>query len=283
MKLTLAAIATALFAFGASSVKAASGPSDTTILNYALTLEHLENAFYHGALKKFSPKAFARAGYPSYVYSRVQELAYDEATHVAFLTGALGADATKACKYSFPYQTVDEFLALSRILEGVGVSAYLGAAKDISLPAYLTAAGAILTVEARHQAVISEEQGHLGFPSPFDTPLSYSQVYSLAAPFFVPGSCPSTNPPLPVTDFPSLTVGKPCKDTKLTFTCHSGNKTLYAHFLNGLTDTVVKINPNHTVAFPKNLSGTVYVLVSTSSETLDDQNTVAGPAIVQLD
>jgi len=44
---------------------------------------------------------------------------------------------------------------------------------------YLTAAGAILTVEARHQAVISEIDGELGFPSPFDTPLEYNDVYSV--------------------------------------------------------------------------------------------------------
>jgi len=280
MKFTSALLAFALCAF--TSVKAQEGPSDVTILNYALTLEYLEANFYAGALRKFNKKAFQKAGYPAFVYERVRALAAQEASHASFLAGALGDAATQPCTYRFPYKTIPEFLALSRVLEGVGVSAYLGAAADITSDAYLTAAGSILTVEARHQAVISEIQGASGFPSPYDTPLDYSQVYSLAAPFIV--SCPDTNPALPVVQFSPLTVGKvwPGKKVQLTFECHSGNKVLYAHFLNGLTDTVVKINPDHTVAFPKNLSGTVYVVVSETEDALTDANTVAGPAIVQL-
>jgi len=272
--------AVALTVGAAALVNAQAKPDiDVTILNYALTLEHLENAFYHGVLAKFNEKAFRNAGYPKWVYQRVQKLAEQEATHVAFLSGALGSAATKPCQYTFPYKTVSEALGLSRVLESVGVSAYLGAAADITNADYLTAAGAILTVEARHQAIIAEVNGGLGYPSPFDTPLDFSQVYTLAAPFIK--KCPSTNPTLPVQQFPALTVGKPCNKTKLTFECKTGQAVLYAHFLNGLNDIVVKINPDHTVAFPKNLAGVVYVVVSTS-ETLADNNTVAGPAYVQL-
>ena len=106
-----------------------------------------------------------------------------------------------ACTYDFGVTNVTNFIATASILEGVGVSAYLGAAADIMSAAYLTAAGSILTVESRHSSYIRASLGESPFPSPFDVPLTLDEVYTLAAPFIV--SCPSSNPTLPVKVSPS--------------------------------------------------------------------------------
>lgn len=106
------------------------------------------------------------------------------------------------CTYDFGYTDVKTFLATASILEGVGVSAYLGAAASIMDKMYLTAAGSILTVEARHSAYLRSKLGESPFAQPFDAPLTLNEVYSLASPFIK--SCPSTNPALPVKAFPAL-------------------------------------------------------------------------------
>lgn len=69
---------------------------------------------------------------------------------------------------------------------------------------YLTAAGSILTVEARHSSYLRAAQKQAPFAQAFDTPLSINEVYSLAVQFIT--SCPASNPPLPVKAFPVLTL-----------------------------------------------------------------------------
>ena len=59
------------------------------ILNYALTLEHLENAFYQQGLANFSESQFADAGFDSDFYANLKTVASDESTHVDFLTKGL--------------------------------------------------------------------------------------------------------------------------------------------------------------------------------------------------
>jgi len=71
----------------------------------------------------------------------------------------------------------------------------------------LTAAASILTVEARHNAVIRKAISEAPFASPFDTPLDFDEVYTLAANFI--SSCPSSNanaPLPPLKAFPSLSI-----------------------------------------------------------------------------
>jgi hypothetical protein len=71
-------------------------------------------------------------------------------------------------------EDVVSFLGLAGAIENVGVSAYLGAASKITDPEYLTAAAAILTTEARHQAWIasagSAKPKGPPFSGAYDTP-----------------------------------------------------------------------------------------------------------------
>ena len=73
---------------------------DITVLNFALSLEHLENAFYTKALAQFDDQAFKDAGLAPWVRPRFLEIAAHEATHVADLSAALGANAVQPCTYS---------------------------------------------------------------------------------------------------------------------------------------------------------------------------------------
>ena len=95
--------------------------TDADILNFALTLEHLENVFYKGVLDKFTKQDFEAAGFSAAYYTNLEYISHDEESHVELLTSALsaaGATPVAACSYSFPYTDIKSFLTLSTLLEG---------------------------------------------------------------------------------------------------------------------------------------------------------------------
>ncbi|KAK0302927.1 hypothetical protein LTR82_017707 [Friedmanniomyces endolithicus] len=185
---------------------------DTTVLQFALTLEHLENVFYKQALKNFSQEDFQKAGYSADYYNDLKYIAHDEEQHVLLLEGALtvaGVTPVQACTYSFPYYDVRSFITLSSVLEGVGTSAYLGGAPLITSKQYLTVAASILVTEALHTSLQRLAINEVPMANPYGTPLDPLSVYTLAAMFIV--SCPASNAALPFTSYPSLQVdGSTC-------------------------------------------------------------------------
>ncbi|KAI0689806.1 ferritin-like domain-containing protein [Cerioporus squamosus] len=249
--------------------------TDTDILQYALTLEHLENAFYSTALAEFDADAFAAAGYPPEVRARFVQIGQHEGAHVKFLSDALGSKATQPCIYSFPTPDVHSFTVLSAVLENLGVSAYAGAAHLISSPNYLTSAATILSVEARHAAwVAANADDSDPFPQPFDDPLPGSAVLVLAFQFIVPLSCPSSNPTLPfdVQPFPTLTLSEdspaPGASIIAHFTPVNGTDTpdgpAYVAWVSGLGVEYSELGHNGETTVPHGLNGTVYALAVSS-------------------
>lgn len=77
-------------------------PTDVDILQFALTLEHLEATYYKEYLGKYSANDFEAAGYPPWVRNRFDEIRNHEETHVEFLSTALqgaGVKPVEACEY----------------------------------------------------------------------------------------------------------------------------------------------------------------------------------------
>jgi hypothetical protein len=98
---------------------------------------------------------------------------------------ANGAQPITGCKFDFSSVLTDvtTMAATARLVENVGVGAYLGAASLIADPSLLTAAASILTVEARHQTILNVLNGATAIPQAFDIALTPPQVLALAGPF----------------------------------------------------------------------------------------------------
>ncbi len=128
---------------------AAAKPSpaqDRKILNFALTLEYLEAAFYDEAV------AGGAISGDALVFARTA--AAHENAHVAFLREALGSAAVARPNFDFKGTTASQpaFLQTAVTLEDTGVAAYLGQSTRLSTPQLTLIAAHVLVVEARHAA-----------------------------------------------------------------------------------------------------------------------------------
>lgn len=124
---------------------------DIRILNYALTLEYLEAAFYK--------QAVTSGGLSGQTLELAKLISDHEATHVTALRQtikSLKGKAVSSPKFDFKgTNTGDQFLPTAFVLENVGVRAYLGQAARLKSNALLNAAASIVTVEARHAAGVA--------------------------------------------------------------------------------------------------------------------------------
>ena len=156
---------------------------DIAVLNYALTLEHLESAFYRDNAQSFD---LGVDGFGNSINDYMAIIAEHEAAHVETLTTVitdLGGEPVDEATYDFGVTDAATFLATAAALENTGVSAYDGAGQYIEDAGLLTAAGTIVAVEARHASYLNLITGELPFPASFETPLSMDEVLEIAGPF----------------------------------------------------------------------------------------------------
>ncbi len=165
--------------------------NEIDVLNYAYALEQLEAAFY-----------VAVVGAPQFgsIFAEnerriLTDLRDHEVVHRDFFAAAIPA-AQRIPGLTPDFSAINfgdraSVLGAARTFEDLGVGAYNGAGRYIKTAAYITLAGKIVSVEARHAAAIRDllaprAGGAAGFaPSAYDAGLAPAAVLAAADPFVV--------------------------------------------------------------------------------------------------
>ncbi len=177
------------------------GSGDVGVLNYAYALEQLEAAFYTNVV---NGSFYASAS--SEEKAILEALYNHEVNHREWFKAAIGANVpnesmrlTSDLEFDFSsvdFSSRDSVLGTAQVLEDTGVSAYNGAGIYIQTPLYLTLAGKIVSVEARHAAairsIIAGEADYKAFAGDdvvdsngLDLARTPAEVIDLAGGFFV--------------------------------------------------------------------------------------------------
>ena len=158
---------------GLPAAAIAQSKGDVAILNFALTLEYLESAFYKRALRE--------ANLSGALERFARTVSAHESAHVTALRKALGNAAVKRPTFAFgaAVKSASAFAATAVKLEDTGVMAYQGQAPFIRSQDVFRAAISIHPVEARHAAWIRNiTAGYAPAPAAFNPALTKSQVLS---------------------------------------------------------------------------------------------------------
>lgn len=293
----LASLSAPLFALAAPmKYPRAASANDITVLKFANVLEQLETEFYKQALAKFKEPDFTAAGFVSATVpvEQFNSIASNEATHTSTLASvlrSLGQEPVSGCKFDFTSVLTDvqTMAPVARLVENVGVSAYLGGAALIDDRQLLVAAGTILTDEARHQTVLNMLNGGVAIPTAFDVALAPSQVLAIAGGFI--SGCDlgiPANPVLKVTN-----TGAAAPGTSLTFDSPAlaglDRATLSCQMMTGGVASAA-VFPIDQCVVPQGLEGPVYIYITNSTQPLlnsqQNQNVgsiVAGPTGAFID
>ena len=164
-----------LGAFALPGAANAQSAKDVDILNYALSLEYLQAAFYTEAEQVRALRGKARRA--------VEVVGAVERAHVKAFQDALGAAAIARPTFNFRGVTESQtqFLKTAVAFEDLAVAAYKGQAPRLVSDALLAVAVSIHSVEARHAAWMRYLFNITPAANAFDEPLSRQEVTKIVA------------------------------------------------------------------------------------------------------
>ena len=158
---------------GLARAKPRESRSDLAILNFALSLEYLQAAFYTEAQKVGA----LRGG----LATQARIVGSHERAHVKAFQTVLGSAAIKAPSFNFHGTTDSQgsFRSTAVAFEDLAVAAYKEQLPKIRSDRYLATAVAIHSVEARHASWIRRLAGIVPAPDAFDQPSSDPRTVKL--------------------------------------------------------------------------------------------------------
>jgi hypothetical protein len=159
---------------------------DIAVFQFAYALEQLEADFYTKAVAAFSSSNLSAAE-----KAVLQDIKYHEVLHRELFKSVLGTTNGFTISPTYPSVNFNDrasVLATAKTFEDLGVAAYNGAAQYIASTDYLTLAGKIVSVEARHASAIRDlinpKSGDFA-PTTFDDAFRPSKVATSAQGFIV--------------------------------------------------------------------------------------------------
>ncbi|KAI0723480.1 ferritin-like domain-containing protein [Earliella scabrosa] len=293
---SLLALAAPMIVLGAPAPIKRDTATNLLVLKFADVLEQFESTFYQQALAKFKPEDFTVAGFvsPQIPVEQFVQIQADEAAHATALEAtiqSLGDTPITNCNFDFggALNDVKTMAATARVVENLGVAAYLGAAPLLDDPVLLVAAGSILTTEARHQTILNVLNSGTSIPQAFDIAFLPNEVLAIAGAFI--SGCDlgvPANTPLSVTNTDVVRPG-----TLLKFESPAINgsvpESLFCQMLVGGMPTSLPL-PLDQCVVPEGIEGPVALFVTADMQPLNNnvrdranQAVLAGPTMAFID
>ncbi|KAH9859106.1 Rds1 protein [Lenzites betulinus] len=134
-----------------------------------------------------------------------QSLNTSRVGHATLISNMLGPEtAPKQCNYTYPFETVRDFVDFCQKLTSFGESGVYGFLEHLDSRPVASLLLESITTEARQQMIFRQFEGLFPMPMWFVPAITQSMAWTLLAPYIM--SCPENNTQLVWQNFPALNI-----------------------------------------------------------------------------